>query len=725
MLSPTGGGGRVKPIANGQFYFGEIDKDPVTNPIQVYYKDETQTEIPIDQPIRTNNSGAFVANDGQTLINPYTKELGHSTLVLTSTGETIYLDEHVGDPGNIASEIPNYTDIVYKASGGNSAVGNMIAENPLSSAIGDILKTGGTTWERYNDDAPITIENFRAFNCVYIKDFGAKLDGITDDTLAYQSAISAAVTLKIGVVYHPSGTAMITDTPELDTGDFSQGIRLVGDGNTSIINQTGVGKDAIHFSKTQFLANSGIENMKIITQPVAGHCVNFVFGTTGAYFKNVDMTCLNPDKHCWFGDWTSSVDYGGIFDTVWEGGSWYLSGNHNSNGMRFICRGTVFNENTIRNVRPYNSPATNEADAKPWISIEQTQPTVWLNNNKFTNINFEVCKGGGIYIESPRNNDFDGISMWDTPVMYGDGISFGTGSGYAGTANKISRYTRQGGSLSSAAIADIRIGTAQETVLSAIGGDGGGRIDFNGKRAVMLGYSALQRDNDQQVAYLSGLEQSLTSSVKVKDRLTMDQTYNGSYIKDETTTGLLIGTEANGGLIRLLFNGDAFYPINSGVVSCGKPGGLWSEVFAINGAINTSDERFKKMMDITDAERECALEIKSVIKKFKWNDAITEKGEENARIHFGVGAQTVGEIFRKHGLNPDEYSLFCYNEWEDEVVEKTSKTVHHPDIFDDSGVKISDAYTEVIPNEVEVINSAGNRYGIRYTELLMFIISAI
>lgn len=121
----------------------------------------------------------------------------------------------------------------------------------------------------------------------------------------------------------------------------------------------------------------------------------------------------------------------------------------------------------------------------------------------------------------------------------------------------------------------------------------------------------------------------------------------------------------------------------------------WDTLYATNSTIETSDEREKELSDITAVEKECAAEIKTVIKKFKWLDSIESKGDD-ARIHFGVGAQTVKSIFESHNLNPDDYGLFCYDEWNDE--------------FGDDG---------------ELITNAGNRYGIRYTELIMFILSAV
>jgi hypothetical protein len=139
----------------------------------------------------------------------------------------------------------------------------------------------------------------------------------------------------------------------------------------------------------------------------------------------------------------------------------------------------------------------------------------------------------------------------------------------------------------------------------------------------------------------------------------------------------------------------SFRPVPSGSLSLGAAGALWSEVFASTATINTSDARLKTFLTIEEAESSAALEIKANLRKFKFNSAIESKGED-ARIHFGVSAQQIGEIMTSHGLDPHRYSFFCYDEWEAEL--------------DEDGNEIS---------------PAGNAYGIRYEELLCFIMAAI
>lgn len=124
----------------------------------------------------------------------------------------------------------------------------------------------------------------------------------------------------------------------------------------------------------------------------------------------------------------------------------------------------------------------------------------------------------------------------------------------------------------------------------------------------------------------------------------------------------------------------------------GGPSNRWSVVYAGTGTINTSDEREKQNFAvITEAERQAALGIKALIKSFKFKNSVVKKGDK-ARIHFGVSAQQVAEVFKTVGLDPDNYALFCYDEW---------------DANEEQGI------------------AAGNRYGIRYDELLAFVIAAL
>jgi hypothetical protein len=122
----------------------------------------------------------------------------------------------------------------------------------------------------------------------------------------------------------------------------------------------------------------------------------------------------------------------------------------------------------------------------------------------------------------------------------------------------------------------------------------------------------------------------------------------------------------------------------------------WSTLYAATGVINTSDERTKQQwVDLSEKERRVAIQAKALLKSFKFNDAVDSKGEK-ARIHFGIGAQSLKAAFEEEGLVAEQYAVLCFDKW--------------PEELDDDG---------------KVVISAGERYGVRYEELFAFILAAI
>jgi hypothetical protein len=146
------------------------------------------------------------------------------------------------------------------------------------------------------------------------------------------------------------------------------------------------------------------------------------------------------------------------------------------------------------------------------------------------------------------------------------------------------------------------------------------------------------------------------------------------------------------------------------------------KVYAGTGSINTSNEELKLRIEAdektTESERLAALEIKKNIWRFKFKDAVKIKSD-GARIHFGVGAQTVGNILRKYGLDPNNYAFWCYDEWDDiyapEVLIRSVKNNETGEWYDE----------EYYTGRQVIIKPAGYQYGIRYEELMMFILMFI
>lgn len=134
----------------------------------------------------------------------------------------------------------------------------------------------------------------------------------------------------------------------------------------------------------------------------------------------------------------------------------------------------------------------------------------------------------------------------------------------------------------------------------------------------------------------------------------------------------------------------------------GSSGKRWQNIYAATSVISTSDVDLKTtFLDVQESEISAAIKIKKIIGKYKFKSAIDSKGDD-ARYHFGVGAQIVGQIMRDEGLDPAEYGFYCYDEW-------------------GATDEVRDTYGNIISEAV----SAGSRYGIRYDELIMFILAAI
>ena len=115
----------------------------------------------------------------------------------------------------------------------------------------------------------------------------------------------------------------------------------------------------------------------------------------------------------------------------------------------------------------------------------------------------------------------------------------------------------------------------------------------------------------------------------------------------------------------------------------------WTAVYAVNGTIQTSDRTEKQQIEeLNAAELAVARRLKGLIRKFKFNDSVAEKGD-GARIHVGVIAQDVHDAFVAEGLDPYKYGLFCSDTWN--TLDGNSQT----------------------------------RLGVRYEELLAFVIAAL
>lgn len=162
-----------------------------------------------------------------------------------------------------------------------------------------------------------------------------------------------------------------------------------------------------------------------------------------------------------------------------------------------------------------------------------------------------------------------------------------------------------------------------------------------------------------------------------------------------TYGGLLVGNQTN----CLMFNsymGHNIYPADAGglprdnVIDLGTLGTRFDDIYATNGSIQTSDRNEKQdIEELTEAERRVAQACKGLLRKFRWKSSVAENGDD-ARIHFGIIAQDLADAFTAEGLDAGKYAMFVSDTWTDEVTEETH-----------------------------------TRFGVRYSELLAFIIAVM
>ena len=177
-------------------------------------------------------------------------------------------------------------------------------------------------------------------------------------------------------------------------------------------------------------------------------------------------------------------------------------------------------------------------------------------------------------------------------------------------------------------------------------------------------------------------------------------------------------------------------------IDLGESGTRFDDIYATNGTIQTSDRNEKQdIAELSDAEQRAAVACKGLLRKFRWKDAVSKKGDD-ARIHFGIIAQDLQAAFEAEGLDASRYAMWCSDTWWEQDVEvpaveavdavyetQTDEKGNETQVLVQEAVEAVDAYTRTDTFETAEEAPEGatekTRLGVRYSELLAFIISAI
>lgn len=648
-----------KPLSGGSVYFGRQDSDPKNQPanrINVYAVQDNGTEVLLAQPITLNGAGQpqYSGSVKQIKVELYTGESAYAIQVFSSSGSQ-----------------KGYSARVYSVLSSDDGVSIAALANPEStvSIAGVAANELAKDYKTRKVFAPLLASNTAAQNSAILQ---AKIDyanslldagfygGISIDLPQGQFNF-AGVEIKRGL-YGISGAGM-TQTV----------LNLVGSNVTGFYcraSTSGLAADQVDFG---FFSGFTIQpKTPNITAPV----------------NQVMWDAIG------FSRWRVEDVYFG-----WCGGA---VGIRATNGAPAGSGGPANWHNTFINCY-VNRAASWPAGGIGWLlgdtSLSKEQITTWAilggrtsGSGGGTGLNIQSCNTVSFYghaIEgcSIEIGNHGGARIAENVCFipaYFEGSNTCTIGTKASNTNFIGEF-----------ITGYTVNDTSGTLNRISPTNFQTRCGNSGTEDWIVNIvSAINRRPKFKGTAVSGVDLISNSGT-----VTLSNTWNvgANYDKASFYSGGTFGT-------KLVSFGDlGMEMLVDGAGNVGSAANRCNTVYAVTGAINTSDEREKtELLTISEAERLAAIEIRGAIRKFKFKDAVSAKGEK-ARIHFGVGAQTVKSIMEKHGLNAFDYGLLCYDEWE-----QSNRVV-----VDDSG------------NDVEVSSPAGNRYGIRYDELAMFILAAV
>ena len=214
---------------------------------------------------------------------------------------------------------------------------------------------------------------------------------------------------------------------------------------------------------------------------------------------------------------------------------------------------------------------------------------------------------------------------------------------------------------------------------------------------------------------------------------------NGSEIGSIGTAGGSLHLGGGDCGIGFYQGADAWVPVNGttfairdNAIDLGYSSARFDDIWATNGTIQTSDRNEKQdIEELSVAETAVATACKGLMRKFRWKSAVAEKGDD-ARIHFGIIAQDLQDAFTAEGLDAGDYAMFISSTWYEKLVPVDAVIGVEAEVTDEDGnvtteaVEAKDAYTRTDTEDAPTEGyTERTRLGVRYPELLAFIISAI
>jgi hypothetical protein len=179
-----------KPLDGGYVYFGQANQNPITAPVTVYW-DAAGTQ-PAAQPLRTVNG--YIVRSGTPANVFFTGS--YSELVQDSKRKQVFY-ARTSDDFSIATVVSNFISSLASSTG-SSLIGF------IQAGVGPVLRT-----------VQDKLRDLRAS----VKDFGAVVNGVTNDATAIMKTITARTQLQLG-----RGSSAVSSTITTFAGTDIQGV---------------------------------------------------------------------------------------------------------------------------------------------------------------------------------------------------------------------------------------------------------------------------------------------------------------------------------------------------------------------------------------------------------------------------------------------------------------------------------------------------------------------
>ena len=244
----------------------------------------------------------------------------------------------------IPSELPKYTNIVYKALGGNSAIENMIAGIPVAAEVGDNCKCeNGSEFKRTSNSG--SIQDFTPTGKIYAEDFGLTssdvqeavtycIDNLVDMTANSSSefSFSSTVLIKQQPVFGESvdlsmGMATITMTTDVATFESAY-----DSGGGVLVSSYGTALEAYNVFGVKLHSYIVKSSVGALNEP----CLRIQDWHQGTYigevYNKVSRQVLRSSNnfYCKFGELIT------LTPTVTAGARFFFENGHNLNDIRHL-----------------------------------------------------------------------------------------------------------------------------------------------------------------------------------------------------------------------------------------------------------------------------------------------------------------------------------------------------------------------------------------------------